>query len=134
VRPHILIVEDNVADVFLIRTALEAANVQAELHIVKDGEQAIHFFNAADADSTAPRPALVILDINLPRKQGGEVLQDMRSSSRCRDALVMVVSTSDSARDRDEMAKLGVSGYFRKPSTYEEFMKLGDIVKMLLEE
>jgi len=77
-------------------------------------------------------PALVILDINLPKKHGGQVLQHMRSTRRCADALVLVVTSSDSARDRESMAKLGANGYFRKPSDYEQFMKLGGLVRNLL--
>lgn len=129
---HILIVEDNSADVFLIRAALNAANIHADVHIVKDGEQAIKIFDEAEGDDRAFCPALVILDVNLPRKQGGEVLEHMRKSPRCGNALVVAVSTSDAARDRENMTRLGASRYFHKPSEYAEFMKLGDIVKELL--
>jgi CheY-like chemotaxis protein len=131
-RPQILIVEDNPADVFLIREAIQAAKIEADLHVVKDGEQAVRFFDRADHDDAAPCPVLVILDINLPRKHGGEVLQHMRKSPKCGGGLVIAISTSDSARDRQEMATLGANGYFRKPSSYVEFMKLGDIVVELL--
>src|SRR5271154_3874252 len=127
----ILIVEDNSADVFLIRRAIKVANLDA-VYVVRDGEQAIRFFDEADGDEAAPCPGLVILDINLPRKQGTEVLQHMRKSRRCGGALVIAVSTSNSERDREEMAKLGANAYFRKPSHYAEFMKLGDMVKELL--
>jgi chemotaxis family two-component system response regulator Rcp1 len=131
-RRHILIVEDNSADVFLIRAAIDAANIHADLHIVKDGEQAVRFLDEADGDDAAPSPALVILDINLPRKQGGEVLQHLRKSRRCGTALVIAVSTSDSTQDREHMTRLGANAYFNKPSEYSDFMKLGDLVKELL--
>lgn len=131
---HILVVEDNTADVFLIRAAIKAAGVPAELHVVKDGEQAIRFFDQADGDQQSPQPDLVLLDINLPRKQGREVLQYMRGSTRCANASVVIVSTSDSEKERAEMSKLGISAYFHKPSRYEEFMKLGDLVKIILNE
>ena len=127
-----MIVEDNPADVFVIRAALQAANIDAELHFVKDGEQAIKFFDELDGDNAAPCPALVLLDINLPRKQGGEVLQYMRGTRRCRDALVIAVSSSNSAMDREQMKSLGANGYFHKRSTYAEFMELGKMVKELL--
>ncbi len=131
-RRHILIVEDNPADVFLIRAAIQAANIKAELYVARDGEQAVRFFDHADRDDSAPCPVLVILDINLPRKQGGEVLQHIRRSRRCGDGLVIAISTSDSARDREDMTKLGANGYFHKPSDYGEFMKLGGMVTELL--
>jgi DNA-binding response OmpR family regulator len=80
----------------------------------------------------ARHPDLVILDINLPRKSGREVLRALRQSPNCGRTPVLVVTSSDSQRDRDEMANLGASLYFRKPSDYNEFMKLGDVVKTLL--
>ncbi|HLJ48530.1 MAG TPA: response regulator [Bryobacteraceae bacterium] len=132
-RPYqILVVEDNRADVFLIREALNEAGVNAELYVVPDGEKAIRFFNMADADDNAPCPILVILDINLPRKHGGEVLRQMRQTRKCADALVIVVTSSDSDQDRQQMAQLGANEYFRKSSEFREFMKLGEVVKRLL--
>jgi DNA-binding response OmpR family regulator len=128
----VLIAEDNESDVFLIQDAIETAKLDVALHIVKDGEQAIRFFDQADSDADMPCPALVILDINLPRKHGNAVLQHMRLSRKCGKALVLAVSSSASDRDREEMAKLGANGYFQKPSDYDDFMKLGDIIKGLL--
>jgi chemotaxis family two-component system response regulator Rcp1 len=119
--------------VFLIREAIEAKKLAITLYVVKDGEQAVRYFDRADADTAAPCPSLVILDINLPKKQGGEVLKHLRRSLRCGNALVIAVSTSDSAQDREQMTELGANDYFRKPSEYAAFMKLGDIVKRLLE-
>ena len=127
-----MIVEDNNADLFLIRDALGAAKINVEIHVAQDGEEAQHFLDAAQNNEGAPCPSLVVLDINLPRKKGGDILRHMRGMSRCADVLVLVVSSSDSARDRQEMYSLGVNGYFRKPSEYSEFMKLGHIVKALL--
>ncbi len=102
------------------------------IHLAKDGEQAVHFLDEAESSADAPCPALVVLDINLPKVQGGEVLRHLRELSRCESTKVLVVSTSDSARDRNKMMKLGANGYFRKPSQYDEFMKLSDVVKTLL--
>ena len=131
-RHHILIVEDNRADVFLIREAILAAHVSAELHVVSDGEKAIGFFSAADADPDLPCPDMVLLDNNLPRRHGDEVLEEMRRSRRCSHALVVVVTSSDSDRDRQRMAQLGADEYFRKSSEYRDFMQLGEVVKTLL--
>jgi CheY-like chemotaxis protein len=129
---HVLVIEDNESDVFLIREAVEMSKLPVVVHVVKDGEQAVQFFDRADADASAPCPALVLLDINLPKKEGGEVLKHMRQSRRCAAALVLVVSSSDSPRDRQQMKSLGADGYFRKPSEYDAFMQLGEVVKTLL--
>lgn len=127
-----LIIEDNESDIFLIQEAIENAKFPVTVHVVNDGEEAVRFFELADQDLTNPCPALVVLDINLPKKQGSEVLKHMRQSARCGNALVVVVSTSESARDREQMEKLGANRYFRKPSGYDQFMQLGEIVKSLL--
>lgn len=130
--PLILVVEDNAADVFLIREAIAASGIRAGIHSVRDGEQATKFFDDADRDGSAPCPNLVILDINLPKKHGIEVLRHLRESPRCGNAAVIVVSTSDSAQDREESMKRGANGYFRKPSEFDEFLKLGDLIRALL--
>lgn len=126
-------VEDNNADVYLIRQAIQAADLKADLDVVQDGEKAIRFFDQVDHDESAACPVMVILDINLPKRQGGEVLREMRKSRRCANALVLVVTSSDSSRDRDDMARMGANAYFRKPSDYESFLKLGDVASALLE-
>lgn len=117
---------------FLIRESLREAKVDADLHIVHDGEKAVLFFVQADGNPSAPVPDMVILDINLPKRSGYEVLQQMRQSARCASALVLVVTSSDSERDREEMRRLGVAAYFCKPSDYLKFMKLGELAKGLL--
>jgi chemotaxis family two-component system response regulator Rcp1 len=131
-RPYILVVEDNPADLRLIREALADAGIAADIQVAEDGEKALHFLEAAESDESTPCPTLVILDINLPRKKGGDILRHMRRLSRCCNALVLVVTSSDSIRDREEMDRLGANGYFRKPSDYAGFMKLGHVVKALL--
>jgi DNA-binding response OmpR family regulator len=125
-------VEDNAADVFLIRKAIDPSAVCADLHVVHDGQSAMQFFDAADADASAPCPDLVLLDLNLPRKNGDEILKHLRRSSRCRRAPVLVMTSSDSARDRELLVEFGVSDYFRKPSDFAGFMKLGDVVERTL--
>lgn len=133
-RRQILIVEDNRADLFLIRESIQAAGLEADLQTVQDGEKAIRFLEDADRNPNLPCPDLIVLDINLPKRSGREVVRQMRQSPRCARALVVVVTSSDSEQDRDEMAKLGARAYFRKPSDYASFLKLGELVKSLLEE
>ena len=133
-RRQILVVEDNRADVFLIRESIEGAGLEVDLQVVNDGESAVRFLEQADRDPVAPMPDLIILDINLPKRSGREVAHRMRQSSRCSRALMVVVTSSDSERDKEEMGKFGISAYFRKPSEYASFMKLGELVKALLDD
>ena len=128
-RPQILIVEDNPSDAYLIKRAVEGTKIPFDFYFARDGQQAVQFFDQAEADPTKPCPDVVILDINLPKKQGGDVLKYMRSRPRCAQARVIVVSTSDSDSDRELMKELGAVGYFRKPTEFGEFMRLGDLVR-----
>jgi CheY-like chemotaxis protein len=128
----VLIVEDSRADITLILMALEKAGVPAVTDVVDDGEKAVRLFENADLDPAAPCPDLVILDLNLPRFKGSEVLRRLRASARCATVPVLVVTSSDSSDDREQMKKLGANGYFRKPSELSEYMKLGQVARGLL--
>jgi DNA-binding response OmpR family regulator len=116
----------------LIREAIDKANLAVGVHTVDDGEKALRYLQQIDSDESAIRPSLIILDINLPKMTGDEVLRRMRQMRRCAGLRVIVVTSSDSDEDRDRMAKLGVNEYFRKPSDYDEFMKLAGILTILL--
>jgi CheY-like chemotaxis protein len=129
---HILVIEDNPSDVFLIREAIKESHISATVQIIADGEEAARFFDDADENAASPCPTLVILDINLPRRQGGYVLDHLRKSHRLGNTPVIVVSTSASANDQQRMIDLGANAYFHKPSVYADFMKLGDVVRSLL--
>jgi CheY-like chemotaxis protein len=133
-KPQILIAEDNPADVFLIRKTIEKAGIVADLHFVDDGEKAIEFFDRFDSNPDIVCLDLILLDINLPKMRGNEVLQHMRASEKCGDSKVLVVTSSDSPDDIDvdEMNRLGATGYFKKASDFSEFMKLGEVVRNLL--
>lgn len=124
--------DDNQADVFLIREALSCAGVEADVREVHDGQQATALFDALDLEKSAPPPDLILLDLNLPKTSGDDVLRHLRNSVRCRDARVIIVTSSNSQRDREKLRELGADDYFPKPSDYDAFLKLGPIVKRLL--
>jgi len=124
------VVEDSKPDVFLIREAIKTAGVNADVHVVHDGEQATEFFDSSDDGRTCPD--LILLDLNLPKESGEDVLRHLRKSATCRDARVLVVTSSDSIIERQAMDSLGACGYFRKPGEYSEYLKLGVMVKELL--
>lgn len=127
----IVIVEDNPADVLLLRAALKTHEVNSALYIARDGEEAIHVLE--DVDKTEiPCPDLIVLDLNLPRRSGFEVLERVRSSEKCGKKPVVILSSSEAAIDRAHAARLGASCYIRKPSTLKDFMLIGAKLKTLL--
>jgi len=103
------------------------------VHIAPDGERAIHLLTEAEKNPDALCPHILVLDINLPRIDGFEVLRRIRASGKFKDLPVLVVTSSDSPDDRAEAARLGAA-YFRKPVTYEEFVKIGESLRSLLEK
>jgi chemotaxis family two-component system response regulator Rcp1 len=129
----ILLVEDAAPDVFLVREALKQAGVTLNLRVLGDGEQALDFIDHLDKDDTIACPRLVLLDLNLPKRTGDQILAHMRRSERCSGIPVIIVTSSDLSKDKEYTARLGANGYFRKPSRLDEFMKLGILVRRMLE-
>ncbi len=125
----ILLAEDNPADQNLARRSLRTADTDAdkELHIVEDGEEAIAYLEHrgpyAD-EATSPRPDIVLLDINMPRVNGKQVLQHMRASEKLRTIPVIMLSVSDNEDDVSEAYALGANAYLVKPVELGKFEKL----------
>jgi CheY-like chemotaxis protein len=128
---HILLAEDNRADVLLIREALAAHKIPYRLYLATDGAEALEFLVRMGRGET-PCPDLILLDMNLPKTDGADVLQEFRSHPRCLTTPVIVVSSSDTQRDRQRVETLGVTRYFRKPTDFEAFMRLGAVVKEVI--
>jgi DNA-binding response OmpR family regulator len=106
-------------------------NLPLEVYMATDGERAIAFFAAAEKDPNAPFPHVLLLDLNLPKIDGLEVLRRIRAGDKFKNIPVLVVTSSDSPADRSGAAKLGAS-YFRKPVTYHEFLKVGSVLRQFL--
>jgi len=131
--PVILLIEDSSADVYIVRESLTKHLKDFELQVVSDGEKAFKWIEAADLDASVPCPTLMLLDLNLPKRSGQEILRRVRQSPRCGHVPVVILTSSDSPVDRAETAKLGATAYFRKPPDLEEFMKIGMVVERVLE-
>jgi CheY-like chemotaxis protein len=128
----ILLIEDNPADVFLVEEAIKTEELSYRLTHAADGERAIALVRQLEEDESLPCPALLLLDLNLPRKSGDEVLERLRASERCKNIPVIVLTSSDSAADREKARRLGANAYFRKPSDLDEFLRLGAVIKQVL--
>lgn len=127
-----LVVEDNPTDVFVIKEVLEECGLDLRLHLASNGQEALTYFEELARDEKAFCPALVLLDLNLPKVAGVEVLKALRSSSRCQRTPVIVVTSSAAVSDRLAAQKLGAEGYFEKPSDLAAYMKLAELIKGIL--
>lgn len=131
-RFHIVLVEDAEPDVILVREALEQSGLEFDLRVFDDGEQGVDFVENMDRDATIIRPHLFLLDLNLPKKSGSQILERVRQSLTCSQVPVVILTSSDSHKDKTQAANLKATGYFRKPSRLDDFMKLGPYVRDLL--
>jgi CheY-like chemotaxis protein len=129
-----LLVEDNRTDVLMVEEAIELQGLPVELHIVDDGEEACDVFERVDNNPEAIKPDVLLLDLNLPKRTGRDVLACLRRSKTCQHIPALIITSSDTSKERAELAELGVAAYFRKPASYDEFMKLGSVFKWVLEE
>jgi chemotaxis family two-component system response regulator Rcp1 len=127
--PEILLAEDNPADVYLVREALKEHGVQCTVRTAADGKDVLTLLAASDRTWN---PDLIILDLNLPRHDGIEILQKVRSTEAIANVPVVVLTSSDSPRDRTIANDLGATCYVRKPSNLEQFLQLGALFKELL--
>ncbi|HLJ50782.1 MAG TPA: response regulator [Bryobacteraceae bacterium] len=121
-RPiEILLVEDSAADVWLISEALKQGTVAKNVNLVSNGEQALDFLRKRGAYSSALRPDLVLLDLNLPRRDGLEVLRELKSDSRLKTIPVIVLTSSEAGTDINAAYDLNANCYMVKPIDLEQF-------------
>jgi two-component system, chemotaxis family, response regulator Rcp1 len=121
---EILLVEDNPADVRLTIEALKEAKVANRLSVVKDGVGAMEFLQQKGSYADAPRPDLILLDLNLPRKDGREVLAEIKADPSHKRIPVVVLTTSHAEEDILKAYDLHANCYITKPVDFEQFMKV----------
>jgi CheY-like chemotaxis protein len=131
---HILLVEDNAADIYLFRQALQRAGLTFELTVINDGGHALAFARTDAKHAAASLPDLLVLDLNLPKIGGCEVLEALRRNPHLSNLTVAVMTSSAASQDYEKCAELGVDRYIIKPLELEEFLQIGEIVKQVLLE
>ena len=125
VKPiEILLVEDNPGDVRLTIEALKEAKVINHLTVVKDGVEALAFLRRQGSYTTAPRPHLILLDLNLPRKDGREVLADIKADDNLKRIPVVVLTTSQDEQDVLKSYNLHANCYITKPVDLDQFVRV----------
>lgn len=125
---NILLVEDNPADVELTLEAFEQSGVEHSLHVTTNGVDALRFLRREGEFADAPRPAMVLLDLNLPRKGGREVLMELKSDASLKTIPVVVLSSSGAVDDVLSSYGLHANSYIQKPANFSRFL---DVVKAL---
>lgn len=129
---QIILAEDNPSDVRLVREALREHAVHCDLRVISDGAEVLAFIDRLDADSKQSCPDLLLLDLSLPKYDGGYILKYLRSRERCAQIPVVVMTSSDWIADRENAEKNAALHYFRKPSSLDQFLHLGIIVKEVI--
>lgn len=129
---RILLVEDNSADVLVIRDVLEQQGFNYELTTASDGQQAIAILNETDRDAQLAPFDLALIDLNLPKYNGHEVLARLRQTSRSGEIPALIVTSSSSPSDFARAKELGATDYFRKPPTLDEYARLGEMIRRAL--
>lgn len=122
---EVLLVEDNPGDIRLIQEAFKEGDVFSHLNIARDGEQAMAYLRQEGAYSNSPRPAFILLDLNLPRKDGREVLAEIKGDSTLRQIPVVILSTSTNVEDVRRAYDLHANCYVPKPFDVDRLGQLG---------
>lgn len=125
---EILLAEDNSGDVTLTRKALEKGNIINNLHVVTDGVEALAFLNQEGAYADKPRPDLVLLDLNTPRKDGRDVLEAVKNDDQLKRIPVVVMTSSEAEEDILQSYDLHANAYLTKPVDFDGFI---DIVERI---
>jgi len=131
---RVLLVEDNAGDAYLFRKALEEANLNFALTVIDDGFQALAFVRGEGEYAGNPVPDLVVLDLNLPKHGGVEVLQAIEQSRRFDRVPLVITSSSPSLPRLTESQRSRVTRYIAKPPDLDEFLAIGPVLKKMLLE
>jgi CheY-like chemotaxis protein len=118
----VLLVEDDPGDVLMTREAFEHYQIRNNLYVVSDGEQALHFLRKTGDYAEVPTPGLILLDLNLPRRNGLEVLAELKADSHLLSIPVVVLTTSQAQEDILRSYSLHANAYISKPVDFEKFV------------
>ncbi len=125
---NVLLVEDDPADVELTQEALNGSKLYTNLHVVENGEEAMAFLRKEGKYADAETPDLILLDLNMPKKDGREVLSEVKADDDLKSIPVVVLTTSTAEEDILRSYNLGANCYVTKPVGLEEFMKVVDTI------
>ncbi|MHB8101146.1 MAG: response regulator [Methanosarcina sp.] len=121
---EILLVEDNEGDVGLIEEVFEEAKIRNNLHVAEDGEEAMLYLHGEGKFSGSPRPDIILLDLNLPKKDGREVLREIKEDNNLRNIPVVILTTSNAEKDILRAYDLHANAYTNKPLDFDQFINV----------
>ena len=131
-RPlEILLVEDNLADVRLLAEVLKEGKDYNRMNVVTNGVEAMSYLNRKGKFSDAPRPDIILLDLNLPKKDGREVLKEIKSDKKFKRIPVVVLTTSDSEEDISKSYEYHANCYITKPVDLDQFIQVVNAIESL---
>ena len=131
---EILLVEDNKGDVGLIEEVFEEAKIKNSLHVAEDGEEAMLYLHAEGKFSGSRRPDIILLDLNLPKKDGREVLREIKEDINLKNTPVIILTSSSAENDITRAYELHANAYVTKPLNFDQFIKVvGSIESFWLE-
>jgi len=128
-RPIILLVEDNPADLRLAQEVLKEARLDHQLLVARDGEEAMQILMQQGSHADDPRPDMVLLDLNLPRKSGREVLAAVKGDARLRSIPVLILSTSKAESDVRACYDAHANCFLAKPVSIDDFARLAELIR-----
>lgn len=118
---EILLVDDNKADIWMIDDFIRERNHEVKLTVLRDGQEAVLYLSKEGDFQDAPDPSLIVLDLNMPRLNGKEVLARISHNGRFSQVPVVVLTSSSNPRDEEECRSLGADYYFTKPASLEDY-------------
>jgi CheY-like chemotaxis protein len=133
---NILMVEDDSLDVRDAQRTLDRMNVLYKMHVARNGEEALNYLQQGVANPAYARPDIVLLDLNMPKMNGAELLNEIRADDNLKDLKIFVITTSDEKEDREKVKGLSVSGYivkplkFNNPSSIDSFNLMIDLMNI----
>lgn len=132
-KKKILLIEDNLPDVMILRMALDKAGEACEITTIGDGAEAVRFVREQDTDRASPLPDIILLDLNIPGRDGLEILREIRGSSGLATVPVVILSSTQSPRDTEAILRLEPAAFLHKPLDFDGVLELGKTIKRFFE-
>ena len=131
-RFRVVLVDDNAEDIYLLRQGLSEAEIDCEATVISDGAEALAFARREGKYADSPIPDLAVIDLNLPKHGGIEILTAVRQNKDLQNLPVVIITSSASPREKLQAAGLNAAAFITKPFDLDEFLEIGEVLKTVL--